>query len=81
MSEPVFFVVEATKGGNGEFPAIYHDRLPERLTAKDGVKPIYVCRLDLLDAADYASMSLDQLHRRYRIARDAGRLPQNVAQK
>ncbi len=81
MPDPVYFVVEPKKGGVGEFPAVYHDRLPDRLTTKGQIVPIYVVRLDLLEGLDYVAMSLDELYRRYALARDAGRLVHNVAKR
>lgn len=95
MAEPVFFVIEPKKGGVGEFPAIYYDRLPTRLTYQGQVRPIYVVRLDLLDGAGHGNgflalaedgqllvrPSLDELYAWYFVRRHKGTLPHNVAAK
>jgi hypothetical protein len=79
MSEAIFFVVERRAGR--EEPAIYHDRLPERLTrkTKGEVSPIvYALRLDKLpdlDLTKWLAVPLKLLYRNYCALRDAGKLP------
>ena len=77
MSEAIFFVVERRAGR--EEPAIYRDRLPERLTrkTKGEVSPIvYALRLDRLpDLDQWLAAPLKLLYRTYCALRDAGKLP------
>lgn len=79
MSERIFFVIERKPGG--EFPGIYHDVLPDRLTGKDAIaRVVYQMRLDKLDdCGKWLAMSLDELYRRYMLARDHNTLPHNMA--
>lgn len=68
MTDAVFFVVERNAGG--EFPGIYYDLMPDRLTL----------RLDRLDDPEmWLAQDLADLYRRYVFLRDHNRLVHNLA--
>lgn len=47
MSQRIWFVIE--RGPSGEFPGVYYDILPGRLTGKDAItRVVYQMRLDKL---------------------------------
>jgi len=74
MTEPVFFVVERCPGG--ETAAIYHERLPERLTRKTATPLVYALRLDRLAGGEHwAKLTMVALYAHYCWLRDAGKLP------
>lgn len=79
MTERIWFLVERKPGG--EFPSVYYDILPERLTRKDAItRVVYQMRLDKLDdCARWINMPLDELYRRYVLHRDHGTLTHNTS--